>query len=53
MFIVAKGLQAAGIAYVAYGIWAGVTRDDLWAELYMALLGLAVFGIGRLLERRA
>lgn len=52
MFIIAKGLQAGGIAYVAYGLWAGITRDDMWTELYMALAGLALFGVGRLLERR-
>ena len=52
MFIVAKGLQAIGIAYVAYGLYAGVFLDDMWMELYMMLAGLALFGAGRLLERR-
>ncbi len=52
MFIVAKGLQAGGIAAVASGLGAGVMWDDMWTELYMMLAGLALFGVGRLLERR-
>jgi hypothetical protein len=52
VFIVAKGLQAVGIADVAYGLYAGMIWDDMWMELRMALAGLALFGVGRLLERR-
>jgi hypothetical protein len=52
MFIVAKGLQAVGIAAVASGLYAGIMWDDMWAELYLALAGLALFGVGRLAERR-
>jgi hypothetical protein len=52
LFIVAKGLQAVGIADVAYGLYVGMFRDDMWTELYMTLAGLALFGAGRLLERR-
>ena len=50
--MVAKGLQALGIAYVAYGLYAGMFLDDMWMELKMMLVGLALFGVGRLLERR-
>jgi hypothetical protein len=52
LFVVAKGLQAVGIADVAYGLYAGMFRDDMWTELYLTLAGLALFGVGRLLERR-
>jgi hypothetical protein len=52
VFIVAKGLQAVGIAWVAGGLYAGMMLDDMWTELYMTLAGLALFGVGRLLERR-
>jgi hypothetical protein len=52
LFIVAKGLQAVGIADVAYALYVGMFRDDMWTELYMTLAGLALFGAGRLLERR-
>jgi len=40
LFIVAKGLQAVGIADVAYGLYVGMFRDDMWTELYMTLAGL-------------
>lgn len=51
-FIVAKGLQAIGIADVAYGLYLGMFRDDMWGELWLTLAGLALFGVGRLIERR-
>jgi len=53
VLLFAKVLQAAGVADVGLGLWIGITQDDLWKELYMALTGLALFGLGRLLERRA
>jgi hypothetical protein len=52
VFIVAKGLQALGISAVASGLYAGMAWDDMWAELYLLLGGMAVFAVGRLLERR-
>ncbi|HWP67626.1 MAG TPA: hypothetical protein VNO26_17135 [Candidatus Limnocylindria bacterium] len=52
LFVVAKGLQAVGIADVAYGLYLGVFQDDMWGELWLSLVGLALFGVGRLLERR-
>lgn len=53
MFLFAKVLQAIGCAHVGIGLWLGVTQNDLWKELYLALSGLAFFWIGRLIEPRA
>ena len=52
LFFVAKGLQAVGIADVAYALYAGMFQDDMWTELKLTLAGLALFAVGRLLERR-
>ena len=53
MFFFAKTLQALGFAHVGLGLYLGIAQDDMWKELYLSLTGLAFFGIGRLLERRA
>jgi hypothetical protein len=52
VFLFAKILQAIGFAHVGIGLYLGVTQDDMWKELYLALSGLAFFTIGRLLEPR-
>ena len=53
MFLFAKVLQAIGFAHVGIGLYLGLTQDDMWKELYLALSGLAFFWVGRLLEPRA
>ena len=53
MWLFAKIVQAAGFTYVGYGLYQGVGRDDMWNELYLTLAGVAVFYVGRLLERFA
>ena len=53
MFFFAKLLQALGFAHVGIGLYLGIAHDDMWKELWLALSGLAFFGIGRMLERRA
>jgi hypothetical protein len=53
VFLFAKVLQAIGFAHVGIGLYLGVTQDDMWKELYLALSGLAFFAVGRLLEPRA
>ena len=50
MWYFAKILEVAGLAQVLAGIYIGISQDDLAAELKIALIGVAVFGIGRLLE---
>jgi hypothetical protein len=52
VFLFSKVLQAVGFAHVGIGLYLGVTQDDMWKELYLALSGLAFFSIGRLLEPR-
>ena len=52
MFFFAKLLQAVGFAHVGIGLYLGVTQDDQWRELYLALSGVAFFWVGRLLEPR-
>jgi hypothetical protein len=52
VFLLAKVLQAVGFAHVGIGLYLGLTQDDMWKELYLALSGLAFFWMGRLLEPR-
>jgi hypothetical protein len=52
VFLFAKTLQALGFAHVGIGLYLGVSRDDMWQELYLSLTGLALFALGRLLEPR-
>jgi hypothetical protein len=53
VFLFAKVLQAVGFAHVGIGLYVGLAQGDLWRELYLALSGLALFGLGRFLESRA
>ena len=52
MFFFAKLLEAIGFAHVGIALYVGVADGDMWKELYLALSGLAFFGVGRLLEPR-
>lgn len=47
-----KFLQALGFVTVATGLFYGVTRNDEWQELYFFLAGIALFAVGRILEKR-
>jgi hypothetical protein len=53
VFLFAKALQAVGIADVGVALYVGMVHDDMWKELYLSLSGLALFLIGRVLERWA
>jgi len=54
VFFVAKALQAIGVVDVGVGLFFGMTAEQgLWRELELTLVGLAIFYLGRLLERRA
>lgn len=54
MFFLAKALQAVGVVDVGFGLYLGMTQEaGLWRELELALSGLAIFYVGRWLERRA
>lgn len=51
MAIGAKVLEALGIAAVFLGLVLGVNSPTLWIELYLSILGIAVFLIGWGLEK--
>ena len=54
MFVLAKVIQALGVADVGYALYVGVTEEhSMGRELYLMLLGFAIFSVGRFLERRA
>ena len=56
MFFVARALQLIGLADVGVGLYLGITDAGgvgMWRELEFATVGLVVFYLGRLLERRA
>jgi hypothetical protein len=54
MFYAAKILQALGLADVGYALFAGVIQNSSMAEeIVLMLIGLAVFSLGRALERKS
>lgn len=54
MFYLAKMIEAFGICQVTYGLYLGMTEANaLRLEMRMMIVGALVFGLGRLLERRA
>jgi hypothetical protein len=53
MFYVAKILQALGLADIGYALFVGIMRNSSMAEeIVLTLIGLAVFSLGRALERK-
>ena len=52
MWYLAKILETVGLTQVLIGLFIGISRDDLRAELKIAVIGIIVFGIGRLIERK-
>jgi hypothetical protein len=53
MFYFAKILQALGLADVGYALFVGIVKDFSMAEeIVLTLIGLAVFALGRALERK-
>lgn len=51
MFYAAKGFEALGIACVMIGLVQGIFSASMWMELYLSLIGVAVFFIGWGMER--
>ena len=51
MFYVAKSLEALGILGVGAGLVLGVQSPTLWIELYLSIIGVIVFLIGRTIEK--
>jgi hypothetical protein len=53
MFYVAKILQALGLADVGYALFVGITKNlSMGEEIVLALIGVAVFSLGRMLEHK-
>lgn len=52
MMVVAKGLEALGIASVMIGLVQGIMSENMWIELYLSIAGIVVFLIGRIIEKR-
>jgi membrane protein implicated in regulation of membrane protease activity len=53
MTLVAKFLEALGIACVMIGLVQGMMSPSMWGELYLAVAGIVIFYVGRGLEKRA
>ena len=54
MFYLAKLIQAIGFADVSYALFVGFTQEhSMGRELTLMMVGAAIFGVGRLLERKA
>jgi hypothetical protein len=51
--IVAKSLEALGIACVMIGLVQGIMGTTMWMELYLSIAGIIVFIGGRSLEKRS
>ena len=53
MFYLSKVLQGLGLADVGYALFVGIARNSSMAEeIVLTLIGLAVFSLGRALERK-
>jgi hypothetical protein len=52
MFYLAKFLQAVGFADVGYSLFVGISQEDLSREYRLALIGIVIFYVGRLIEQR-
>ena len=52
MRIVAKSLEALGIACVMIGLVQGIMGTTMWMELYLSVAGILVFIAGRRLEKK-
>ena len=51
MFILAKTLEAFGIAGVFLGLVLGVNSPTLWIELYLSIIGIVLFLAGWGIEK--
>lgn len=53
MFYVAKLFQAVGVADVGYALYVGMVQYSSMAEeIVLTLIGVGVFSLGRLLEKK-
>jgi hypothetical protein len=53
MFLLGKVVQAVGIADVGYALYVGLSEpNSMGRELMLLCIGLGVFSVGVLIERR-
>lgn len=53
MFYIAKAFQALGVADVGYALFVGVVQNSSMAEeIVLTLIGVGVFSLGRVLEKK-
>lgn len=53
MWYIAKALQLIGLVQVLWGLFIGISQDDLRLELKIAIIGAVIFVAGRLLESKS
>ena len=46
MMLLAKGLEALGIASVMIGLVQGIQSESMWMELYLSIIGIVLFLFG-------
>jgi len=51
VYVFGKLFEAIGIAAVMGGLIQGI-YSDMWGELYLLIGGIAIFFVGRILEKR-
>lgn len=51
MRIAAKALEAFGIACVMIGLVQGILSESMWMELYLSIIGVLMFLVGRRMEK--
>jgi hypothetical protein len=51
MRFLAKALEALGIACVMIGLVQGIMSETMWMELYLSIIGIVVFLVGRGIEK--
>lgn len=51
MMVLAKGLEAIGIASVMIGLVQGIQSETMWMELYLSIIGIVLFLCGWGVER--
>ena len=53
MWYIAKALQLIGLVQVLGGLYIGFSQNDQAAELKIAVIGIAIFAIGRIIEMKS
>ena len=51
MILLAKSLEALGIASVMIGLVQGMQSESMWMELYLSIIGIVLFLCGWGMER--